>query len=163
MSCDGIMSAVASFFTNLAQNQDSDPHGAARLEPYATSLATSLLSLVTPLHPVAQVPAFLRREQVLAYIHAHLADPDLDAERIAGAVRLSRRSLYRLFEDTAYSLMEYLRAARIESAQHLLRKYPSRPVTLIAQQTGFSDPRSFYRAFRDITGMTPNEHRERLD
>lgn len=163
MSCAGAMSAVAAFFTQLAQHQDSDPHGAAQLETHASSLATSLLSLVTPVRSAAEIPAFLRRDQVLAYIHAHLADPDLDAERIATAMRLSRRSLYRLFQGTDHTVMGYLRAARIQSAQHLLRKYPSRPVSLIARQTGFSDPRTFYRAFCDTTGMTPNEHRERLD
>ena len=92
-----------------------------------------------------------------------LQTPTSTRERIATAMRLSRRSLYRLFQGTDHTVMGYLRAARIQSAQHLLRKYPSRPVSLIARQTGFSDPRTFYRAFRDTTGMTPNEHRERLD
>ncbi|GAA3139679.1 hypothetical protein GCM10020255_015890 [Rhodococcus baikonurensis] len=106
MSCAGAMSAVAAFFTQLAQHQDSDPHGAAQLETHASSLATSLLSLVTPVRSAAEIPAFLRRDQVLAYIHAHLADPDLDAERIATAMRLSRRSLYRLFQGTDHTVMD---------------------------------------------------------
>lgn len=160
MSCAGAMSAVAAFFTQLARNQESDPVVAARLEPHASSLAASLLSLVRPARCAAEVPTFLRREQVLAYIHAHLADPGLDSERIAIATRLSRRSLHRLFQGTDHTLMEYLRITRIETAQQLLREYPSRPVSVVARQTGFSDPRSFYRAFRDITGTTPSEHRE---
>ncbi|MFF9561457.1 transcriptional regulator, partial [Streptomyces albus] len=64
MSCAGAMSAVAAFFTQLAQHQDSDPHGAAQLETHASSLATSLLSLVTPVRSAAEIPAFLRRDQV---------------------------------------------------------------------------------------------------
>ncbi|GAA1482535.1 transcriptional regulator FeaR [Gordonia sinesedis] len=161
ISCSGVMSAVAAFFTRLADIQDSDPVAAARLEPHATSLATSLLSLVTPVRSAGEVPNDLRREQVLAYMRAHLDDPDLDADQIATAMRLSRRSLYRLFEGTDRTLMGHLRSARIDAAANLLRKYPSRPVSLIARHAGFTDPRSFYRTFRDLTDTTPSEYRER--
>ena len=162
MECSGVLSAVSAFFTQLAHYQADDPVAAARLEPHAASLAVSLLRLTSPLRPPAEIPALLRRDQVLAYIHAHLTDPDLDADRIADAVRLSRRSLYRLFHDTDYTLMDYLRRARVEAAQNLLRNHPTKSISHISREAGFNDERSFYRTFRTITGMTPNDYREQF-
>ena len=159
LNFSGALSAIPAFFSQLAQHQADDPAGAARLEPHAASLATSLLRLASPQRPATELPTVLRRDQVLAYIHAHLTDPDLDADRIATAMRLSRRSLYRLFHDTDHTLMDHLRRARIESAQNLLRNHPTKPIAHIARETGFADERSFYRTFRTFADMTPNDYR----
>ncbi|WP_199806967.1 MULTISPECIES: DUF4186 family protein [unclassified Streptomyces] len=156
--CGGAMGAVAAFFVNLAQRQDGDRLGAHLLEPQATALGTSLLGLIAPGR--CQVPEALRRGQAAAYMRAHLADPDLDAEGIAAGLHVSRRTLFRLFEGTGESAMARLRSLRLERARVMLRTQPGKRISAIAQETGFSSSVQFYRAFRAVAGMTPSEYRE---
>ncbi|WP_156529346.1 AraC family transcriptional regulator, partial [Gordonia sp. 852002-10350_SCH5691597] len=63
---------------------------------------------------------------------------------------------------TDYTLMDYLRRARVEAAQNLLRNHPTKSISHISREAGFNDERSFYRTFRTITGMTPNDYREQF-
>jgi AraC-like DNA-binding protein len=66
----------------------------------------------------AAVPSdVIRRERVLGFLRAHLADPGLDADEVARGCYLSKRTLYRLFESTEGSVMGRLRQLRIEKAQ----------------------------------------------
>lgn len=55
----------------------------------------------------------------------------------------------------------YLLTRRIERATALLRD-TDRPITDIALQTGWNSLGTFGRTFRDITGQSPGELRERL-
>lgn len=93
-------------------------------------------------------------------MRTHLADPDLDAESIADGLHLSRRTLFRLFEETGESVMGRLRTLRLERARLVLRTQPDKPISAITLETGFSAPVQFYRAFRTTVGMTPGEYRE---
>ncbi|MGQ5593939.1 helix-turn-helix domain-containing protein [Streptomyces sp. ESR1.13] len=156
--CGGAIGAVAAFFVNLAQRQDRDRLGAHRIEPQATALGTSLIGLIAP--GQCGMPESLRRGEALAYMRAHLADPDLDAEGIAAGLHVSRRTLFRLFEGTGESAMARLRSLRLERARLMLRTQPGKQISTIAQETGFSSPVQFHRAFRAVAGMTPGEYRE---
>ena len=159
LPCDGAVSAVASFFVNLAQSQIRDPEGAVRLEPHASDLAFSTLNLVTPTTARADLPGAARREQAIAYMRANLSDPSVDATSIAEGIHISRRSLYREFQGTGDSVIGVLRELRVEQAKRLLLGSPNRPVSSIARDTGFSSVAHFYRVFRASTSMTPGEYR----
>ncbi|MET8814706.1 helix-turn-helix domain-containing protein [Streptomyces sp. NPDC004549] len=156
--CGGATGAVAAFFVNLAQRQDGDRLGAHHLEPHATALGASLIGLVSLGR--RGMPESLRRAEALAYMRAHLADPELDAEGIAAGLHISRRTLFRLFEGSGESAMARLRSLRLERARLLLRMQPGKQISTIALETGFSSAVQFYRAFRAVTGMTPSEYRE---
>ncbi|MFD5123595.1 helix-turn-helix domain-containing protein [Streptomyces sp. NPDC058385] len=156
--CGGAMGAVAAFFVNLAQRQEGDRLGAHRLEPQATALGASLIGLTAP--GQCGMPESLRRGEALAYMRAHLADPDLDAEGVAAGLHVSRRTLFRLFEGTGESPMAHLRSLRLERARLMLRTQPGKQISTIALETGFSSSVQFYRAFRAVAGMTPGEYRE---
>lgn len=158
--CDGAVGAVAAFFMSLARSQAGDPVGAHRLEPQASALGASLVDLLSPARPRVDAPDALRRSEALTCMRTHLADPDLDAESIADGLHLSRRTLFRLFEETGESVMGRLRTLRLERARLVLRTQPDKPISAIALETGFSGPVQFYRAFRTTVGMTPGENRE---
>jgi YesN/AraC family two-component response regulator len=53
----------------------------------------------------------------------------------------------------------FVNGYRIEEAQRILLDKNSKNLTLeeIAKQSGFSSPNTFYRHFKDITGLTPKE------
>ncbi len=94
------------------------------------------------------------------HVEANLLDPNLDAEGVAAAFGVSRRSLYRMFEPTG-GFIHYVQERRLRRAHAALRAVETRhvPVATIAEEHGFSNPENFSRAFRRLFGMTPREVR----
>jgi len=74
----------------------------------------------------------------------------------------SRRNFVRRFKlATGMPPIEYLQNVRIESAKKQLEQ-TSRNINEIIDQTGYSDPKSFRKAFNKIVGMTPLEYRDKF-
>lgn len=46
---------------------------------------------------------------------------------------------------------------RVEYAKQLLLHHPDKKINIIGQESGFANETSFFRTFKAITGMTPNE------
>ncbi|SIS09201.1 helix-turn-helix domain-containing protein [Williamsia sterculiae] len=160
IECDGAMSAIAAFFINFAATQQHDPQGADYLATHASALASTLLAYAARSRR-PDLPDFLQHDQIRTFIRTHLADPYLDADDIAIGAHLSRRSLYRLYEGSDTSVMQLVRTLRIDTAKQLLHRYPDRPISAIARETGFKTTSNFHRAFRSAAGITPGEYRER--
>ncbi|SKB09866.1 helix-turn-helix domain-containing protein [Aeromicrobium choanae] len=97
---------------------------------------------------------------VQAYIRQHARDADLDATRIAQAVNVSRRTIYRLFSAEPTSLEQYVISTRLEAARNELESGdPATPIASIAYRFAFKDPRHFVRRFKSEYGLTPHEFR----
>ena len=161
---DGAAGAAAAFLRSLAFAQRDDPDGADLLARSVPGLLASSLNVLavrqSALRRAASGPSdLIRRERVLGFLRAHLADPGLDADAIARGCYLSKRTLYRLFEGTEGSVMGRLRQLRVERAQLLLRRCPDRPASAIGRECGFPSDTQFHRVFRELTGMTPVGHR----
>lgn len=56
---------------------------------------------------------------------------------------------------------EYLTRCRIEAAKNKLRDEPSASVTEIALASGFQSSQYFATVFKELTGLTPREYRQR--
>jgi AraC-like DNA-binding protein len=149
---------VAEFFRGLAVQQATDPAGTAALAPHAVGLLTSALAMAGG-PPPGRGPGALDRERVMAYLAAHHTDPRLGADAVAEACHLSRRTLFRLFEDEPEGLGDVLRRLRVTAAQQLLRGSPALPLAAVAGRCGFAGEASFHRAFRAVTGTTPAAYR----
>ena len=54
---------------------------------------------------------------------------------------------------------KYVASKRIVEAQMLIRTYPDRPISQIADAVGYIDDSTFYRNFLQITGVTPSKYR----
>jgi AraC-like DNA-binding protein len=78
-------------------------------------------------------------------------------------VVLSRLSTSRFFQEfktaTGMTPKDYLLRLRVEEAARQLRKAPTRPVTCIAHELGFSSSQYFATVFRRYLGVSPGEHR----
>ncbi|GAA4751929.1 helix-turn-helix domain-containing protein [Modestobacter marinus] len=159
LRADSSARLVADFFRGLARRQGTDPAGTATLVPHAIGLLGSALALATGPLPAAPSAA-LDRERVRAYLTASCTDPGLDADAVAAACHLSRRTLFRLFESEPESLGDALRRLRVAAAQRLLREAPRLPLAAVAGRCGFSGDAQFHRAFRTVTGMTPAAYRQ---
>ena len=98
----------------------------------------------------------------LQYIKENFAK-DLNIDDISEQTGLSKSHLSRKFKSfTGYSPLNYLNKYRIEQASYLLN-YTSKTVKEISEDVGFADPNYFCKAFRKITGTSPNSLRKTRD
>ena len=93
-----------------------------------------------------------------------LADPELTAEKAAGALKMSERSLHLLFEPSGASFAQYVLRRRLEECRAALANpMGGRSVIDIALGWGFNSLPTFYRTFRKTFGAAPGELRDRSD
>ncbi|GAA4930571.1 AraC-like DNA-binding protein [Nonomuraea thailandensis] len=135
----------------------------------ANDLGQATLSLVRALVASVGAPSSTRRAiadetrlvRVLAYIRAHLTDPELAPARITAAHNISLRSLYRLCEDGGLSLEQWIIRRRLDGAHRDLTapEHAHRTIDAIARTWGFTSPAHFARRFRQAYGSTPRTWR----
>jgi transcriptional regulator GlxA family with amidase domain len=99
-------------------------------------------------------------DDVKRWLDQHLADA-YDLERLAAELHVSSRTLLRRFEAVGVTPLEYLQAARVRRARHLLET-TGRTVAGIAGEVGYQDPASFSRLFRRHAGKAPGEYRSQF-
>ena len=105
-----------------------------------------------------QTSALVKRAVV--YLHQNYARP-LACWEIAEAVGVCESYLGRVFDrELGLSPWDYLNRFRVSQAKELFRRTQG-SVKSIAGQVGFKDPKYFSRVFRKLTGLSPNEFRER--
>ncbi|MFD5871115.1 helix-turn-helix domain-containing protein [Streptomyces sp. NPDC060322] len=137
--------------------------------PGADELGQATLALVRALVASVGAPEGMRREvadetrltRILAYIRAHLADPDLTPARIAAVHNISLRSLYRLCESGGVSLEQWIIRRRLEGARRDLSapEHTHRTIDAIARSWGFTNASHFTRRFRAAFGASPRTFR----
>jgi LacI family transcriptional regulator len=94
------------------------------------------------------------------FIRAHKGRA-LSVQDVLDNVPVSRRSLYRKFEETmGRSLAQEIRLAHIEQAKRLLTT-TDWSVARIAEASGFAGATRFGIVFRRLTGLTPSAYRAR--
>lgn len=83
-----------------------------------------------------------------------------NAEALADLLHISTRTLHRQLHEEGASLLQLKNEARRDQAIALLNR-TTRSIKQVAQSVGFSDEKSFSRAFKQWTGQTPGSYRER--
>jgi AraC-like DNA-binding protein len=81
------------------------------------------------------------------------------AEALATLLNLSSRSLHRQLKEEGASLQTLKDEIRQATASELLLR-TQRPIKQVAQAAGFQNEKSFCRAFKDWTGLSPAEFRQ---
>lgn len=143
----------------LAQNVAKiGPADRALLLGQARALTLSALrGLSRKNHKAAPAQQEVLRAMALRYMEAHLFEPGLNAEQVADAIGCSRATLYRLFAEHEHSVSQSITSARLTRARDMLRSDPDASNEQVAYLCGFSDVRTFYRAFRRHFGASPAE------
>jgi AraC-like DNA-binding protein len=104
-----------------------------------------------------------RRDRLLVQRVRQLLAADAEclqtADTLARQLHLSQRSLHRQLKEEGASLQSLKDEVRRERAVALLLR-TSRPIKRIAQSCGFLNDKSFIRAFRLWTGLSPSEFRK---
>ena len=94
------------------------------------------------------------------YIEMNL-NRNIHAQELADMIGYSVTYFTRRFrEETGFGISDYVKAARIERAKILLETSEN-SVQEISEKLGFTTRNYFTKCFREITGMTPVEYRNR--
>lgn len=128
-----------------------------------TGLAEILVGVLA-LHdsdPHAEDVTQKTRLRATQLIEENYTDVDLDADRIAAALGISRRYLYGLFEGRGASIATMIRDRRAAHAEWLLVNEPSFSIRRIAYLSGFGSEDRLFRTFKQITGESPSSYRRR--
>lgn len=98
-------------------------------------------------------------DNIKTYIHKNYTK-DLTLEKVSSLFYLNPSYLSFLFkEKTAQNFTDYINQLRIEQAKSLL-KLSDDKVYRIAKQLGYDNPKYFFRVFKKMTGITPEEFRK---
>jgi len=81
-------------------------------------------------------------------------------EQVADLLAMSARTMQRQLQQAGTSYQQILDDLRQELAEHYLL-HSDLPIHDISHYLGFTEQRSFHRAFKGRTGMTPGEFRQR--
>ncbi len=103
--------------------------------------------------------AAAQRLEAKRVIDERLADPELAPEHVAAALRLSRTTLYALFERDG-GVAAFIRRRRLRAiSRALINPAERRRISEIAFACGFKSEAHFSRAFRQEFGATPSDVR----
>ena len=126
---------------------------------YEDNLATTLLSLMLlPLPSEAHVSEALRY-RIESYIRDQIRDPELTIDKIASALRCSKRYLHMAFAASDRSIADHIWMTRLDGCRGDLARRSELTISEIAFAWGFSSSAHFSRAFRKRFGVTPSAFR----
>lgn len=155
---------VGRYLTDLAREADrlSAASSAPALDQVSIQLIRALIS--GALEDGAGAHDILEQSllaQVRVYVGQHVRDPDLNADRIAAALAVSRRQLFRICADAGFSLEQYVISTRLAGARADLARPAarSRSIAGVAHSWGFKDPTHFARRFKAAYGVLPRDWR----
>lgn len=98
--------------------------------------------------------------RVQAYVKENFADCNLSLRSIADVFGISPKYLSRLYHsETGNSLLDYINLVRIQHALELLRD-EANTVSHVAEMVGYTNVKTFRRAFFRIEGAMPSQFRE---
>lgn len=99
-------------------------------------------------------------QSIQYYIQEHYPE-DISLQTLANQFFLHPNYLSQLFaEKTGQNFIDYLTQIRIEKAKGLLRGTDLR-VYDISQMVGYESPKYFSKVFKELSGCTPKEYRDR--
>ena len=103
----------------------------------------------------------LHREQIKAFVHDHLRDPQLSVAQIAAHLRTSPSTVHRVFAGEPSSVTDWIWAQRLDGVKRDLcdPALVARSISDLAFKWGFNDAAHFSRAFRTRFGCTARELR----
>ncbi|MGB2080125.1 MAG: helix-turn-helix transcriptional regulator [Vibrio sp.] len=149
---DHILTAL----TTLAKEQAIQPTGGHLIKALISYCQSMLLESGLHVHS--------RSENIYQGICIYIQENfhrDINRSSIAARFNLSPNHLSRLFRQQGHMrFADYLTWVRLERAKFMLTRYEFR-LQEVAQRCGFKDVNYFYRVFKQKTGHTPSEYRQK--
>lgn len=94
-----------------------------------------------------------------AEISNTLSNPDLNLDKLAGQLQVSKRRIQRILAEKETTFTDFIRKKRLKHAYTQLRNntLAHKSIAEIAFSCGYSEHASFHRAFKKEFGKTPGE------
>lgn len=109
--------------------------------------------------PRQKVYAVIRHKLAIVCENENLfLDPDLTREMLCSAIKVNRTYLSEYLRSEGMTYYNYINGLRIHYAVQLLRSNPELPLLDVSYRSGYSNPATFRRAFREIMGCLPSEY-----
>lgn len=94
------------------------------------------------------------------FIEGHYGE-DIRVEQVASHVNMSKRNFIRRFKQAIQiTPVEYIQRVKIEAAKKALESGP-KPIQTLTYEVGYNDSKTFRSAFKRLTGVTPQEYRNK--
>lgn len=98
--------------------------------------------------------------KAIALVEANMSDSQLNVEKMAAEMHMSRTSLHRKLKSiTGFAPSEFIRNIRLRKASKLILSKAD-TVSQIAQLVGFDDYSHFSKAFKKHFGVSPSSYEE---
>lgn len=98
--------------------------------------------------------------EILAFIEENYTNMEISQEMMADRLGSNVRTIRRIMKrEIGQTYKEYLNAVRVKKACELL-KNTDWTILKISQEVGCYEAASFYRVFKQVMGMTPDEYRK---
>ena len=154
-----LVRAVTNVFFDTHSTTESEKEGMVQVLVHLMALSYGFPAEEDQ-EAVGQSLAEARIRQASAFIVNNVHDPRLNAELVAKHLGISVRRLYAICEPTGYSVAKRIMAARMERAKLMLLTRKDATILEIALACGFYSTSTFYRAFSELHGVSPNRFRE---
>ena len=106
---------------------------------------------------MARIVALMEKEQM--YLN-----PELKVGDVADALGVSRNAVSVCINShQGCSFSQYVNDYRLQHAKRLLSETPDMKISAVGLESGFANERTFFRAFKSATDMTPKEWKELED
>ncbi|MBA4720130.1 MAG: helix-turn-helix domain-containing protein [Alcanivorax sp.] len=111
--------------------------------------------------PAGQASPTLRLDTAHQHVLAHIDDPHLSPDELAEALHVSRRALYRLFQEHQVTPGRFIRQVRLDAVRDALALPDNdhRSILEVALDYGFTDSASFSRSFKAAFAISPSDWR----
>jgi AraC-like DNA-binding protein len=154
----GLDGVFGSYLRALSEQLPGLPDGVGQAvsESVMGLLGSTLAETLRRIGEPVPLPSMLKM-RVRQYMQAHLSDPELSIQRIADALRCSKRYIHRVFEDDAVSLERQIWNERLERCHSALthEANANRSAAAIGFAWGFRSSAHFSRLFKQHYGLTP--------
>lgn len=97
--------------------------------------------------------------QAKSYIDLHFTEPSLSLASVSAWLNLRPSALSQIFkEELGIKFVDYVIRVRLDHAKRMLAE-TDEPIQRIAEQSGYPNLISFYRAFKKVLDIPPGEYR----
>lgn len=154
----GLHGVFGSYLRALSEQLPGLPDGVGQAvsESVMGLLGSTLAESLRRVGEPVPLPSMLKL-RVRLHVLAHLSDPELSIQRIADALRCSKRYIHRVFEDDPVSLERQIWTQRLERCHAALthESNAKRSAAEIGFAWGFRSSAHFTRLFKQHFGYTP--------
>ena len=115
------------------------------------------------LQPVIDDELMQRISQLMDQEKLYLSS-ELKVSDLADRLGINSRNLSDCIRNsTGSTFANFINAYRIGYAKQLMRKQPDMKISEVFLSSGFANETTFFRIFKAVTGMTPNEWKAKID